>query len=148
MKNKKLLIGVGILLALALGTLVIFNNYEEQTMFQSQCSLPRCPSGYNSAGTYCSGLTCYRECEKLGDAYCPSYGYSSQKYLAKADYFIDNDFSRVEVYGPSEDRDKCYQYASKATYMVTSEGSADSYELILSGVQDQKSECHTGTYED
>ncbi|MGQ4874325.1 MAG: hypothetical protein ACP6IY_09675 [Promethearchaeia archaeon] len=150
MKSQTKFVLASLLVLTLLGLIFILFPTEQSTInFDSQCSLPNCPSGYSSVDTDCSTSSnkCYRYCEKTISGSCGSYSsYSRGKsftYLSwdgsnnRGDsYYTDNYYTND---------DYCYKFYSESKFTVSDWGSADSYRLFTMSPWNSESICSTSS---
>jgi len=162
-KRTKVLIIVGILLVITL-LLWQFGVFDKssseigtlpgggergQVNFNNQCSLPSCDSGYDEVDKYCSGTTCYRECEKETEGHCSS-SWGSIQSTSKEGYFSEVDTYTISTSAPTLSNNKCYQFRTKASVSITDRQpggwlttSSKSHKLLAFTYWETKTTCST-----
>lgn len=162
MKTKQKLIIVssilGVILVIAL---VLFFSMQggQQSVFNNQCTLDACSSGYTSESTSCSGQECTRTCSKIVPAHCSDSFSAYPDYAGTWNFVVGDQNTLKTISGVqfAEDASYCYKYGQGATMTVTNRDpggllhlASDSHRLYMqlndnSGTIESQSVCSSDT---
>ena len=114
--------------------------YSGTVGYDDQCSFPSCPSGYDYKSDYCTGLKCYKVCEKTITAHCSDSWSSLKTFKNSYDVGVGDKGTLYASGKMTEINTLCYKYANAAGLSITDnspgnflKGDSNSHKVIING---------------
>ena len=133
----------GLFLIIIIGVFLLAvpqTGYSGTVGYDDQCSFPSCPSGYDYKSDYCTGLKCYKVCEKTITAHCSDSWSSLKTFKNSYDVGVGDKGTLYASGKMTEINTLCYKYANAAGLSITDnspgnflKGDSNSHKVIING---------------